>query len=69
MTKKRVFNPIELAVLSAGTQQALADRMGVRQPTIYRWLKAGIVPPRKVLLFEKVTGIPRHKLNPDIYPE
>ncbi len=62
------INPIQLAIDKAGGQTSLAKKCNVKQPTIFKWLMKGIVPPRKVLLVEKITGIPRHKLNPFIYP-
>ncbi len=48
------------------TQAELAKRIGVTQGAISQWLKRG-VPPRRVRAVEKVTGIPRERLRPDIY--
>ncbi|MHB1222216.1 MAG: Cro/CI family transcriptional regulator [Gammaproteobacteria bacterium] len=62
-------NPVKEAVAILGTQAALAKECGVAQPSIYKWLKKGIVPPRKVLLVEKITGISRYRLNPIIYQQ
>jgi len=50
------------------TQKALAQKAGVDQSTISRWLKYG-PPAEEVIRLEKLTGISRHKLRPDIYPE
>jgi len=66
--KTNKYNPVKEAILIFGSQTALAKECGVAQPTIFKWLKKGIIPPRKVLMLEKITGIPRYKLNPDIYP-
>jgi len=63
-----IHNPIHEAVQIAGGQTALAKIVGVKQPTIFKWLKRGVIPPRKVLAVEKATGVSRHKLNPFIYP-
>ncbi|VVC76029.1 hypothetical protein AQUSIP_13300 [Aquicella siphonis] len=62
-------NPIEEAIEIVGGQTALAKKIGVKQPTVFKWLKKGVIPPRKVLIVEKITGISRFKLNPDIYPD
>ena len=62
------YNSVEEAIHRAGGQTALAKMIGVKQPTIFKWLKKGVVPPRRVLLVEKVTGISRYELNPLIYP-
>lgn len=64
-----VTNPVQQAIEIAGGQSALAKKVGVRQPTIFRWLKKGVIPPRKVLIVESITGISRNRLNPIIYPE
>lgn len=66
--KINTYNPIQEAISVCGSQVKLAKLCGVAQPTIFKWLKKGFVPPRKVLIVEKITGIPRYKLNPDIYP-
>lgn len=61
------------ALLSAcreyGSQQAMADDLGVTQPTIWRWLnQSKQLPPEYVLRVETATGVSRHQLRPDIYP-
>lgn len=66
---KQKNNPVMEAVKVCGNQSSLAKQCGVSQPTIFKWIKKGVIPPRKVLLVEKITGIPRYKLNKDIYPE
>ena len=53
------------AVQAAGGYQALADRLGIRAPSVFNWKR---VPPLRVLAVEEATGIPRHELRPDIYP-
>lgn len=51
------------------TEQAMADALGVSQPTIWRWLnQTKQLPPEKVLLAEEITGVSRNLLRPDIYP-
>lgn len=62
-------NSVQLAIESIGSQALLASACEVSQQSVSKWLKKGIVPPRKVLLVEKVTGISRYKLNPLIYPK
>lgn len=49
------------------TQAELADRLGVRQPSLNKWLKNGRVPPRRVRTVEAITGIPASKLCPDVF--
>lgn len=51
------------------TEQAMADRFGVSQPTIWRWLnQSKQIPAEHVLKAEEATGVSRHDLRPDIYP-
>ena len=47
-------------------QETLANLMGVRQPTISRWVN-GRVPAEKVLRVSEFTDIPPEQLRPDIY--
>lgn len=62
----RERDPIISKVLaSAGTQQELAQRIGVTPSALSQWDR---VPHLRVLTVERVTGIPRHELRPDLYP-
>ena len=50
------------------TLEAVADELGVNKSTVLRW-EAGPVPAERIIQIEKATGIPRHELRPDLYPE
>lgn len=78
MTKKPEFGPLdalEQAISIAGTQAELARRIAtaerpIKQQHVWNWLKRDKkVPPEVVLDIERETGVSRHKLRPDIYPE
>lgn len=43
----------------------LARKLGVTAGAVWQWSK---VPAERVLEVERVTGISRHELRPDIYP-
>lgn len=65
--------PLEHAVKSAGSQKALADKLGVTQSVVWYWLeksKRGC-PAEYVLKIEEITdgAVTRHQLRPDIWPE
>lgn len=45
----------------------LARRLGVNKSSITLWGQRR-VPAERVLEVERITGIPRHELRPDIYP-
>lgn len=59
---------IERAIRVAGSQQALANALGIKSPSISEWKAAGRVPPGRVLEVERLTGVSRHDLNPELYP-
>jgi len=53
-----------------GSQTALARVLGVRQGHIHYWLhRRGRVPAEYVLTIERETGVSRHELRPDVYPQ
>lgn len=51
---------------AAGGPTALAKKLGIKMPSLYSWRR---IPPTRVLDIERVTGIPRHELRPDLYPK
>jgi DNA-binding transcriptional regulator YdaS (Cro superfamily) len=54
-----------------GSQQALADAVGVKQPSVHHILTDGKkVPAEWCLPLEKATSgkVTRHQLRPDLYP-
>lgn len=52
------------------TEQEMADRFKVSQPTVWRWLnQSKQLPPQHVLAAEAATGVSRHFLRPDLYPK
>lgn len=53
---------IAAAVKAAGSQERLADRLGVSQQAISQWLKAGYVPLLRALEIEAQFGIARARL-------
>jgi DNA-binding transcriptional regulator YdaS (Cro superfamily) len=57
----------EQAIRDAGGGGALSRALGKKpsRHAIYQWDR---VPAEHVHAVEKITGIPRHKLRPDLYP-
>jgi TorA maturation chaperone TorD len=53
------------AIRAAGGVSQLADKIGISQPSVSNWHK---IPAERVLTVEKVTGVPRSALRPDLYP-
>jgi DNA-binding transcriptional regulator YdaS (Cro superfamily) len=45
----------------------LAEGCGVTPQAVFKWLDSGF-PAERVLDIERITGVSRHELRPDIYP-
>jgi DNA-binding transcriptional regulator YdaS (Cro superfamily) len=61
---------LKRAIEVAGSQSELGRRLGVRQQSVYEWLRAGRVPAARVLDVERAVDgkVTRYELRPDIYP-
>jgi len=57
---------LEEAIKAVGGVGALARALGISQPSVSSWNR---VPSERVIAVEKVSGIGRHILRPDLYPE
>lgn len=62
---------LQRAIRTAGGQSALAAALGVRQSHIWHWLHKSQhgVPAERVADVERVTGIARQELRPDLFPQ
>lgn len=58
-------SPVERAAAAVGNKSELARRLGLKVQSIQQWKR---IPAERVLDVERVTGIPRHELRPDLYP-
>ncbi len=58
---------IEQAIEAAGGAPKLAKAIGLGRTAVIMWKSNGRIPPEHVLAVEKLSGISRHKLRPDIY--
>lgn len=56
---------IERAIDIAGGVNALAREVGVKQPSVSRWKKVGVVGVDHVPDVAALTGIPTYELRPD----
>jgi DNA-binding transcriptional regulator YdaS (Cro superfamily) len=61
--------PICKAAKAAGGQSALARILKVTPQAVQKMCASGRVPAERVLEIEKATGVSRHELRPDIYPQ
>lgn len=60
---------IQKAALAAGGQSALARSLNVTPQAVQKMCASGRVPAERVLDIERVTGVGRTELRPDLYPE
>lgn len=56
---------LERAVANVGGQAKFARLIGVTAQAVSQWDE---VPPLRVLMVERISGVPRHELRPDLYP-
>lgn len=48
-----------------GSLTAMARELGISHSAILQWVR---IPAERVLVVERITGISRHDLRPDLYP-
>jgi DNA-binding transcriptional regulator YdaS (Cro superfamily) len=58
--------PTQQAIQQAGGTVALARALGTPHYNVSKWAKAQI-PPRYVLDVERLSGVSRHQLRPDVF--
>lgn len=56
---------LTLAKKVAGGPGKLGAALGISSAAVSQWSE---VPPRRVLDVERITGVSRHLLRPDLYP-
>jgi DNA-binding transcriptional regulator YdaS (Cro superfamily) len=62
------YEALRLCVTRAGNQEKLAKGLGCTQPTVSRMMQVRQMSHQYVLIAERLYGVPRHALRPDIYP-
>jgi DNA-binding transcriptional regulator YdaS (Cro superfamily) len=60
---------VDRIISTYGGGAALARRIGVSRNAIWQWRDKGRIPAERVLDLENITGIPRHEIRPDLYPQ
>lgn len=60
--------PAKEAVERAGGTRPLAQQLNVSYQAVQKWMQTG-VPATRVLDVERVTGVSRHVLRPDVFGE
>lgn len=57
-------SPLEKAIAAAGNASELARRLGISVQSIQQWKR---IPAERIVEIERVTGIPREELRPELY--
>ncbi|WP_424799891.1 transcriptional regulator [Pseudomonas sp.] len=57
------------ATKAIGSQTALARALGCTPQNVQWMCSTGSIPAKHVLKIEEATGVSRHRLRPDLYPE
>ncbi|MDV2966396.1 YdaS family helix-turn-helix protein [Nitratireductor aquimarinus] len=57
---------VEQAAEKVGGLSKLAAELGIKHQAFYSWRQ---VPPARVLDLERISGVSRHHIRPDIYGE
>ncbi len=55
---------VKKAAKTSGGVVALARELGIKHTALYSWTR---VPAERVLDIERITGVSRHDLRPDIF--
>lgn len=61
------ISPIEIAVAKAGNTSTLARSLGISHTAVRKWRLLGRPPAERVLEIERVTGVSRYELRPDVF--
>jgi len=65
MTKSHIRKTIQLA----GGARRVAATLGLKSAqVVHNWAARGSIPPRYILDVERLSGVSRHDLRPDLYP-
>jgi Bacterial toxin YdaS len=65
VAKRKKVNDILELIRERGLLGDVADACGIRRQAVSQWQE---VPWNRVLEVERVTGVRRHLIRPDIYP-
>ncbi|MEX2451257.1 MAG: Cro/CI family transcriptional regulator [Rhodospirillales bacterium] len=60
-----MLSVLESAAHRVGGIGNLADGLGITRQALYQWTR---VPAERVIDIERLTGVSRHELRPDLYP-
>jgi DNA-binding transcriptional regulator YdaS (Cro superfamily) len=62
--EEKLLEGVARALQALGTGAELARRLGTTRQAVQKWRR---VPEARVLQVERVTGVPRYMLRPDLF--
>lgn len=65
MHSTAILDGKDKAVTAAGGVTRLAEGLEITRSAVSQWHR---IPAERVLYVERLTGVPRHELRPDLYP-
>lgn len=66
MKSNSSISPIQKAADKVGGIRSLAPLLNITPSALYQWRK---VPANRVVEVERITGVPRQELRPDLYAD
>jgi len=61
---KKTPRGLKAAAKAAGSLAALARLLGIKAQSLQKWRR---IPRKRILQIERLTGVPREKLAPDLF--
>lgn len=69
MIKQTPLEALIKCASKAGSQSAMSRDLGLSQTAVWKWFQSSKrLPAEYVLEAERLYGVSRHELRPDIYP-
>jgi DNA-binding transcriptional regulator YdaS (Cro superfamily) len=65
--KRTAIAALQEAIEVAGSQVKLAGKLKIKRASVQQWTRADGCPLDRIVELEKVTGVPREKLAPELF--
>lgn len=54
-------------IYNSGGVAAIAKKLDISSTSISKWIAKNTIPADRLLMIEKITGYPRHEINPELF--
>lgn len=61
------MNALQRAIDKVGGPSAFAKRLAISRQALWKWGRVRRVPADRLVQIERVSGVPREELRPDLY--